>query len=86
MVTKTESSHSSKKPKHQNEALDDALNEALENRIIAEIKNSPNVKQEDLIKILDVSRASVQRSMKILKANGRIQRVGGKRFGHWEIL
>lgn len=86
IAAKIESSQSFKNPKHQNEALDDALNEALENKIIAEIKNDPNVKQDDLIKILNVSRASVQRSMKNLQTKGRIQRVGGKRFGHWEIL
>lgn len=76
----------SKNPKHQNEALDDALDEALESKILIEIKNNPNVKREDLIKTLGVSRASVQRSMKNLQKNGRIARVGGKRFGHWEIL
>lgn len=86
IATKVEPSQSSKNPKHQNEALDDALNEALENKIIAEIKNDPNVKQDDLIKMLNVSRASVQRSMKNLQTSGRIQRIGGKRYGHWEIL
>ena len=82
IAAKVEPSQSFKNPKHQNEALD----EALENRIIAEIKNDSYVKQEDLIKMLNVSRVSVQRSMKILQVNGCIQRVGGKRFGHWEIL
>lgn len=86
IAAKMEASQSSKNPKHQNEALDDALNEALEDRIIVEIKNDPNVKQDELIKILNTSRASVQRSMKNLQMSGQIQRVGGKRFGHWEIL
>lgn len=86
IAAKVKPSQSSKNPKHQNEALDDALSEALDNRIIAEIKNDPSVKQEDLIKKLNVSRASVQRSMKNLKTSGRIQRVGGKRYGHWKIL
>lgn len=76
----------SKNPKHQNDALDDALDEALASKILKEITNNPNVKQEDLIKTLGISRASVQRSMKNLQLNGRIVRVGGKRFGHWEIL
>ncbi len=82
VAAKVEPSQSFKNPKHQNEAL----NEALDNRIIAEIKNDPNVKQEDLIKILNTSRASIQRSMKNLQTNARIQRVGGKRYGHWKIL
>lgn len=75
---KVEPSQSSKNSKHQNEALD--------NRIIAEIRNDLSVKQEDLIKKLNVSRASVQRSMKKLQTSGRIQRMGGKRYGHWNIL
>ncbi|MDE6728246.1 MAG: winged helix-turn-helix transcriptional regulator [Oscillospiraceae bacterium] len=86
IAAKVKPLQSSKNPKHQNEALGDALDEALENKIIAEIKNDPNVKQEDLIKILNTSRASVQRSMKNLHTSGRIQHVGGKCFGHWEIL
>lgn len=80
IASKVESSQSSKSPKHQNEALDEALNEALENKIIAEIKNDPNIKQDDLIKILNTSRSSIQRSMKNLQTSGRVQRVGGKRF------
>ncbi len=75
----------SKVPKHQNEALDEALNEALEKKLKIILKDNPNITQEDIVKALEVSRATIQRMMKTLKEQGKIERIGGKRYGHWEI-
>lgn len=69
-------------PKHQNEALD----EALGNKILCEIMKNSTIRQDDLAQVLGISRASVQRAIYLLKDKKKISRVGGKRFGHWEIL
>ena len=45
-----------------------------------------NEAQDDLAQVLGISRASVQRAIYLLKDKKKISRVGGKRFGHWEIL
>lgn len=75
----------SKVLKHQNEALDEALDEALELKLIKIIKNNPRITQGDIVKASDSSRATVQRMMKSLTEQGKIERIGGKRYGHWEI-
>ena len=71
----------SKAPKLHNEALD----EALETKIIDLLIENNKLSQMDIVNRLGYSRASVQRTMKKLIENGIIERKGGKRFGFWEI-
>lgn len=71
----------SKAPKLHNEALD----EALETKIIDLLIENNKLSQMDIVNRLGYSRASVQRTMKKLVENGIIERKGGKRFGFWEI-
>ena len=68
-------------PKHHDEALDDAL----ESRLVDALGKWPSLDQCELSRILGVSRATVQRCFKRLLVAGKITRVGGKRFGHWEF-
>ena len=75
----------SKAPKRQNEALDEALNEALENRILAVIETEPGITQTKLADQLMNSRATIQRIIKILVDKGTLKREGGKRYGYWNI-
>jgi DNA-binding Lrp family transcriptional regulator len=49
------------------------------------IENNPYIKQVDLIKELNISRATVQRIIKKMTDAGTLSRIGGKRYGHWEI-
>ncbi len=67
--------------KHQNEALE----EALEKKLMKILRNNPHITQGDIVKMLDTSRATVQRMMKTLIEQRKIERIGGKRYGHWEI-
>ena len=57
----------------------------MESRIIAMLRVDPQLTQQDLINRLDYSRRSIQRSMKNLVDTGKILRIGGKRFGYWQI-
>ena len=75
----------SKTPKHQNEALKEALGDALEIKLLAAIKKQPAITQQELVNELSVSRATVQRLFKALSERGLIERKGGKRYGYWEI-
>jgi Fic family protein len=73
----------SKTPKHQpNDVLDDVLTD----RIMAVLKKDPKITQRDLAKQLLISYRSVQKYMKQLQEQGLIIRVGGKRYGHWEVI
>jgi ATP-dependent DNA helicase RecG len=53
--------------------------------LLAEINNNPYIKQADLSKILNVSRATVQRMIKEKTETGVLNRIGGKRYGYWEV-
>jgi ATP-dependent DNA helicase RecG len=65
--------------------LDEALDEALETKLLIEINKNPYVKQSDLSRILNVSRATVQRMIKEKTDAGILNRKGGKRYGYWEV-
>lgn len=74
---------SSKTPKHQ---PNDVLDDVLADRIMAVLKENPKITQRDLAKQLRISYRSVQKYMKQLQEQGLIARVGGKRYGHWEVV
>ena len=68
-------------PKHQNEALD----EALETKIVVLMKTNAKIKQTEIAEELKVSRATVQRAIQVLVEKQAIERVGGKRYGSWQV-
>lgn len=72
----------SKAPKHQS-TEDGALEDY---RIIEVLTNHPEISQEELARELGTTRRVIQKRMNILKEKGAIVRVGGKRYGHWEIV
>ena len=74
-----------KAPKHRNTTKHGALDDAMVLRIIEILKEKPGVSQEALGERLGVTRRIIQKHINVLKETGRIERVGGKRYGHWEI-
>ena len=54
-------------------------------RIIEKIKEQPDISQEALGESIGVTRRVIQKYINVLKESGRIERVGGKRYGHWKI-
>jgi ATP-dependent DNA helicase RecG len=71
----------SKTPKRQH----DVLNGVLEEQILEELCSNPEITQKDLAKKLSVPYRSLQREMDELKSEEKIERVGGKRYGHWKV-
>ena len=69
-------------PKHQITKENGALEDETVLRIIEIIKENPNVSQDELGKLLNISRRVVQKYIKIFKDAGNIERIGGKRYGH----
>ena len=66
--------------------IDDGRNKMNDlDRIIDILKEQPDISQNALGESLGVTRRIVQKYTNALKEAGRIERVGGKRFGHWEI-
>jgi ATP-dependent DNA helicase RecG len=64
---------------------DDPLSDPI-NDLINLLKSEPTANYVSLSQILNVSEATVKRYLQRLKRERRIQRVGSKKSGHWEIL
>ena len=60
-------------------------NLSKESKVIALIKNNPNIKTEEMANSLGVSVRTIKSIISILIKEGKIERVGGKKLGHWEI-
>ena len=61
------------------------LNE-IQDKIIALIKQNPNITQKEMAKILDISREKVKYHIAVLKENNIIIREGSTKKGFWKIL
>lgn len=66
--------------------IDGAIDGTMALRIVSVIEKEPSVTMDQLSEKLSVARRTLVRYMNILQENKRIKRVGGKRFGHWEVV
>lgn len=71
--------------KPQSGALNGALGDVLNQKILDIIRNSPKITQSEMVEILNISRNTLQRHIKRLTEEEILERKGGKRFGYWEI-
>ena len=60
-------------------------NGSKEFRIIALINNNPSIKTEEMAIKLGVSLRTVKSVISALEKDGKLERVGGKKYGHWEL-
>lgn len=74
-----------KVPKHQSTAYFGALDDPLVLKIIEILRKEPDISQDVIGERLETTRRVIQKHIKILKETGCIERVGGKRYGHWVI-
>lgn len=72
-----------KEPKRH---ISDALDDALVQRIIEELKSNPAISQKEIAERAGSTRRTIQRKMEELVKDNVIERVGGKRYGHWQIM
>ena len=75
----------SKAPKHQSANLSGTLDGALALKIIEVIKDDPSNTIDQISERTGIARRTLVRYMNILREEGRIERIGGKRYGHWRI-
>lgn len=74
-----------KVPKGQNEPLGEPKENLLIDKIILLLRDILKATYNDLVTELSVSRSTIKRAIGNLAAGGHVVRVGGKRYGHWEI-
>lgn len=78
-----------KMPKGQDDPKDEPLNDpkddSIEMQFIRAIHNNPKVTYDELALELKISRSTIKRLFSIFSKEGRIVRVGGKKYGHWQM-
>lgn len=62
-----------------------AENTALKMKIVEYLQKQPAATQKELQEALNETRTHIQKIVKELVGEGKIERKGGKRFGYWEI-
>lgn len=55
-------------------------------RILAEIRNNPNITKPRLAEILRLGKTTIDTGIAVLKKNGYIKRVGSNKSGYWKTL
>lgn len=58
----------------------------LSDRILELIMDNPEISMSSIAKMMNISSRTVEREIKKLRETGRIERIGGRRFGRWEII
>ena len=55
-------------------------------RIIAEIREAPDITIRRLAELTGVSKSTLEREIKAMKKAGRIRRVGSDKTGRWDVI
>ena len=58
----------------------------LERTVVDEIRTRPKIRMSEIAVKCQVTKRTVERVFSKLTQEGKIARVGGKRFGHWEVV
>lgn len=75
--------------------MDDEFYSAKENgtmdgtmalRIVEVLRSEPSITVDNLSQTLGIARRTLVRYMNKLQEGNRIKRVGGRRYGHWEVI
>ena len=61
------------------------LNETKETRLLRLLKGNTTLRADELAMELGVSLRTIKNIIAALKKNGKLERIGGKKYGHWEI-
>ena len=75
-----------KTPNRQDVGKDVGLEFGLAEKIIDLIFEDSEIKMSEMAEKLEVTTRTIEREIKKLRESGRVIRVGGKRYGHWEVV
>ena len=66
-------------------SVDKTAGDSTNERILNLLATNPRATQEELARVLGLSVRGIEYAIGTLKKAKRIRKVGGKRFGHWEV-
>jgi len=55
-------------------------------QLLALLRENSRISYDELAKITGQSRKTIQRHLQVLKSEGQIQRIGGAKGGHWQVM
>jgi Fic family protein len=58
----------------------------LSEKILTLVRTNPKATAQKMALVLGVADKTIKRHLKILREQGRIQRVGSDKAGHWEVV
>ncbi len=62
------------------------MSEKMSEKILDLIRYNSKVTTNELAEKLEVSTKTVERALKVLKEENQIERIGGRKEGHWEVI
>lgn len=65
--------------------LSPVFNETKEARLLRLLKDNPTLRTDELAMELGVSLRTIKSIIAALRKDGKLERVGGKKYGHWEV-
>lgn len=68
-----------------NKVGDKSLNNS-QVRVLAEIRNNPNITKEQLMIVCNLGKTSIDNIISTLKSKGYIERVGSNKTGYWKVI
>lgn len=74
-----------KTSKSQSVNLSGTLDDVLALKTIEAIKEDPSNTIDQISERTGIARRTLVRYMDVLREEGRIEEIGGKRYGHWKI-
>ena len=74
-----------KMPKGQSAKMVGTLDDALALEITEIIRSKPDITLDELSTEAGIARRTLTRYMSVLKESGRVERIGGKRYGYWKV-
>lgn len=58
----------------------------LASKIMELILHDPEISMADMAKRINVTSRTVEREIRKLRESGRVERIGGRRFGRWRVI
>ena len=59
---------------------------STDGQIISILLTNPRCTLEEIAKVMGFTKRGVEKAVRRLRLAQRLRKVGGKRFGHWEVI
>ena len=65
--------------------LSSEFNETKEAKLLCLLKGNPTMRTDELAMKLGVSLRTIKSIIAALRKDGKLERIGGKKYGHWNV-